>query len=246
MFGDVNGVDYCDAVYRDPDTLRDVLLSLSEKVGGIICKHVQVESPLYVRLKDVAKVIRIDKNVKIVFGDDFNEYIKSLSKSVRQNLRTSVNRLKRDGHTLQLKAFYGGDKQIAHEMKRCLRIYEKRHFERYGVKTPKWKAWLLYHQHFATRNYLLLPTALTLVLYIDGEVAGFMSGLLGNAGQFVVPRLSINSDFLFYSPGMLLVQEAVRYFVENTHVRCLDLAKGEELYKYKMGGMAHDTVDFML
>ena len=246
LFGDINGYNYCDAVYRETSVLRCILTHLKKYCGEITFRKVQVTSPLYECVKDIVKVTRMTENVKIDFGNDFDIYIKSLSKSTRQNLRTSVNRLHRDNHKMKLKAFYGGDNELVHEMKNCLNLYAKRHNERYGIKTSWIKKWLLLHHHFATSNYLHLPSAITFVLYIDDEMAGFMSGLTGNAGQYVVPRLSINSDFSFYSPGMLMLQEVVRYFIDNTDVRCLDLSQGDETYKYSMGGVAHETVDFVL
>ena len=97
------------------------------------------------------------------------------------------------------------------------------------------------HQSFATRNFIENNKCLTLGLFIDGRLAAFMSGLLGSKNEYVVPRLSIDDEFGFYSPGMLLVNEAIKYFIEKTKIRHLDLSQGDEPYKYKMGGTKHNT-----
>ena len=55
-----------------------------------------------------------------------------------------------------------------------------------------------------------------MALCIDGQLAAFMSGMLGLKHEYVVPRLSINDEFGFYSPGMLLLNEAVKYFMKET------------------------------
>lgn len=73
-----------------------------------------------------------------------------------------------------------------------------------------------------------------------------MSGMLGLRNEYVVPRLSINDEFGFYSPGMLLLNETVKHFIAETDVRHLDLSQGEEPYKYKMGGEAHRTHSFTI
>ena len=56
--------------------------------------------------------------------------------------------------------------------------------------------------------------------------------------------VSTFQDFAFYSPGMLLINEAIKFFIEETNIRNLDLSQGEEMYKYKMGGITHQTHNF--
>lgn len=244
LFGNENGHNYCDAVYRDVDALQECALALKQKFGKVICYRVMESSPLYKAVKDHVKVINSHTNVKIEFGDDFDAYIKTLSKSTRQNLRTAFNRLAKDGHSYRLEVWQGGDKGVKKVYKCCLNLYARRHEERYGVKTGALKKWFLLHQNFATVNYLKNRDALTFVLFINDEIVAFMSGVCGRASQYVVPRLSINSDYKFYSPGMLLIHETIKYMISNMDIRCLDLSLGEEEYKYKMGGIAHLTVDF--
>lgn len=79
---------------------------------------------------------------------------------------------------------------------------------------------------------------MNIMLYIDNELAAFMGGLTSQGEEdYIVPRLSINSKYGFYSPGMLLVNETVRYMINKTSIRNLDLSLGTETYKSKMGGV---------
>ena len=64
-------------------------------------------------------------------------------------------------------------------------------------------------------NYIKNHNGLTIALYIDGKLASFMSGMLGRQNEYVVPRLSINDEYGFYSPGMILINEAIKYFEIN-------------------------------
>lgn len=106
------------------------------------------------------------------------------------------------------------------------------------------KKWFLLHHSFVTRNLLYNADSINVILYINDELAAFMSGFRGDKGQYVVPRLSIDERFKFYSPGMLLINETIKYLLVNTDIRHLDLAIGEEQYKYKMGGKVHYSHNF--
>ena len=71
-----------------------------------------------------------------------------------------------------------------------------------------------------------------------------MSGLKSKQKEFIVPRLSICDDFSFFSPGMILINEVIKFFIESNQIHCLDLSQGNEKYKYQMGGINHLTFSF--
>lgn len=100
-------------------------------------------------------------------------------------------------------------------------------------------------QSFATKLYLESPNALTCVLYINGTIAAFLSGLVDN-GRMIVPRLSIDDSFKRYSPGMLLVIETIKHLIDSTDVTVLDLSQGKEQYKYNLGATEHFSYRFKL
>ena len=60
----------------------------------------------------------------------------------------------------------------------------------------------------------------------------------------IIPRLSINDDFLKYSPGIVLINETAKKLAENKNIDNLDLSKGDEKYKLSMGGEVYYTMDF--
>lgn len=182
-------------------------------------------------------------NAEIRFGCDFELYLKSLSKSVRQNIRTAYNRCDKDGHQIDLKVFHGGDKMFP--IKEIIGLYCKRHETKYDVKNSILRRWFLENQSFATRMYRYSSNALTICLRIDDKIAAFLSGLY-NKERIIVPRLSIDDSFRRYSPGMILVCEAVKYMISNTSIRVLDLSHGKEQYKYQLGAAEHFSYSFSL
>lgn len=245
LMANVNGMNYCDALIMDEKYIGQALQILAKDYDTLKCNKVLESSSLYFALKNIVEDDSTMQNVCINFGKDYNEYNKSLSKSTRQNLRTAYNRLNTDKKLLSFNVLRGGMRgEDAIDYQPFIELYSKRHATRYSVQTSHIKKWFLVHQSFATLNYTNNTNGMTIALYIDGQLAAFMSGMIGNKNEYVVPRLSINDEFGFYSPGMLLINEAVKYFMTETDIRHLDLSQGEEPYKYKMGGETHLTHTF--
>lgn len=242
LFGNINGFNYSDFVYKECNRLSDALTYLYNNIGIFDIYKIRVNSYIIDLIKKYYSSNSLNTNVKIVFGHNYNEYYNNLSKSVRQNLRTSYNRLEKFNYKFELKVVYGGELQNTTSFfNDVIDLYCKRHESRYKLKYNIIKRYLLKHYHFATENYKKLPTAITFGLYINNTLAAFMSGLISKRDEFIVPRLSINNDFAFFSPGILLINEVIKYFISSTKIICMDLSQGEENYKYKMGGIKHYT-----
>lgn len=170
-----------------------------------------------------------------------NDYLSFLSKNARQNLRTAYNRLKRDGHTFELRVA----SQIDHgTLSKIMRIYEHRHNARYGVSGGCLRSLYLRYLNYSTRSLTGNAEGLHAILMIDGCVAAFMAGYL-RYGRYIVPRLSVSEEFLFYSPGILLIDQIVSWMMERGH-HVLDLAQGDEKYKYQMGAETHYSYCYTL
>ena len=98
--------------------------------------------------------------------------------------------------------------------------------------------WYMKNINFMTESLRHMHSSMSVMLFIDNELAAFMSGLKSpGESDYIIPRLSINGKYSFYSPGMLLVNETVRYLIEKTSNRNLDLSLGTENYKTQMGGV---------
>lgn len=175
--------------------------------------------------------------VEIPFDAGHDAWFRSLSSSVRQNLRTSYNRLTTDGLEYQFEVFSGATR-FQFTTKEIIALYCQRHAQRYGIATSRLKRWFLEHQSFATRYYRDADNAYTALLRINGQPAAFLSGLY-NSDTLTVPRLSINEDFRRYSPGMILCNETIRHLSATTGIRTLDLSQGQEQYKFKLGGKCY-------
>ena len=82
------------------------------------------------------------------------------------------------------------------------------------------------------------------VLSYDGNPAAFAFGMVDlRNNSFFTPILSCNTDFSLYSPGHVLICEMVRAFI-GEGIEVFDLARGDEPYKYAMGGVNHYNYSF--
>ncbi len=187
-----------------------------------------------------------EPNVIINFHQGYETYYNQLHKSIKQNIRTSYNRLFKQNLNIKLEILSGGNfsKNLYNPV---TDLYINRHITRYGLTYSPIKKYLLKKHHFATQNYIYNKNAITFILYIENEIASFMSGLICKTGKYIVPRLSINNKYTFFSPGILLINEVIKYFSNNNpKVNAIDLSEGEEEYKYKMGGVTHYSYNFIL
>lgn len=240
LFGFANGFNESGMLFDSVDILPECLRLMKERYTNVELLKIDERSPL-------AKLAPSDaiatSNAEIRFGADFDEYFKGLSKSARQNIRTAYNRLSTDGLPIDLQVFSRGGYGLP--LNDIINLYVLRHEKKYAVKTGVLKKWFLKTQSFATRLYLQSPNAMTFVLYINGSMAAFMSGL-SDSGRLIIPRLSIDESFRRYSPGMLLVTEAIKYLIKSTDINVLDLSQGDEPYKYNLGATEHFSYRYRL
>lgn len=244
LFANINGYNYCDFIYKNCSETNDAIKLLYDNIGMFDIYKIRENSTLIKNIPYSSYSVVQISNVRIDFSQNYDQYYHTLSKSVRQNLRTSYNRLNRAKCSFKLKIVCGGKKDNSF-FNDVINLYCKRHEKKYNVKHSFIKQYLLKHHHFATENYKKSANAITFGLYIDGKLASFMSGIVSMQNEFIVPRLSINDDLLFYSPGMILINEVIKYLINNTEINVLDLSQGEEEYKYKMGGSQHLTYTFI-
>lgn len=180
------------------------------------------------------------KNVGIKF-DDYNSYLCALSKSVRQNLRTAENRIIRENKTYELLNNINQPlpKKI---VKECIDLYCTR-------QKNKYKKNLLSLLMIKTINFqtqmMVKQKGIFFVLQIDGKVASFMFGYHCE-NSLEIPKLAIDDTFKFYSPGMVLVNKTIEYLANETQIRYLDLCRGTESYKFKMGGQEYYTYNYFI
>jgi hypothetical protein len=90
------------------------------------------------------------------------------------------------------------------------------------------------------------------ILYINGRVAAFASGLVHKNGRLVVDRLNMLTPYARYSPGGLLISTMIRHITElnasrRVPINQMDLSqegRKENSYKISYGGQLYYNYTF--
>jgi CelD/BcsL family acetyltransferase involved in cellulose biosynthesis len=178
--------------------------------------------------------------VQIPITTSFKNYLNSLNKQVRQNLRSSMNRLKTNSSTYEVKTYV--NQTIPSDI--CLQLF-KIYWNRLSDKelTIGIKRFLPVFLRMQLNPTIIALKKLTNVfysiIYIDKTIAGFCAGFTARNGKIILPFLAINSTFSRFSPGGLLITESIKFLIENHNYKYFDLSRGDEKYKYAYGGIEH-------
>jgi hypothetical protein len=248
MFGDRAGFGYLDIICRDYNAFPDIkacfemlIKEFSQAVFHF--NRVKQDSLIYQILKDMSAPKSIEECVKIDLIGSYDDYFKSLSKNARQNFRTANNRIVKASKDLSFNRVSGKDisRDILDEM---IVLYLKRlsSYKKY-VNFLDRIFYSTFDLGFVSMERLNFTEVF--LIYIDGKLAAFML-CLRNGDELLVPRLAVDTSFSFYSPGVLLVNAAIKYLFDEGVIKTFDLMQGKETYKFQVGGKIHQCYSFEL
>ncbi len=253
ILGNFNGIQTYDFIYdkniSDEKTIEILSFFLDKMKGSeILFSNMPLSSKIFKAFSSMKCISNesTKQNVNIFIGNDYDSYFSALSKHTRQNVRTAYNRIKKDGK--EFSVFFSLHKPIARSvLNQIIDLYCERHSTRYNVRSSKLKNFYLKYFDFSTICQQKSRDNIYAILYIDGKIAAFLSGLLDiNTNSAIIPRLSIDEDFYKYSPGVILINEVAKRFAEIKELNNLDLSKGNEKYKISMGGEIYESKDFII
>lgn len=237
---------HLDFIYREDfsfDEYNFLINAIKQYFGKCEIKMDRVsERSLTFKYASRDKLVKLESSimVSIDIPENYDAWYKSLSKSVRQNIRTAYNRMNTDGKVFEFKYFLyqSPDKKINSDI---LHLFARRLCEHSKIKSTLAEA-LLYRMkshHPMTVGIDSDPGYIGAVLYIDNKLAAFFNGFVGNDKRVLVPRLAVNLDFNRYSPGGILINEFIKTIKSDEfseEILELDLQRGDEPYKYSYGG----------
>lgn len=239
--------DYYDLVYSPTVTLEQLQMLINQiqfdfNAQIIQFEHLKSTSKFYQAIVNMPMVISTPLScVAISLPEEYDDYYASLSKSVRQNIRTAYNRLEKNNLKIQLELFEKGDSELI-DWEQLKQLYYSRNDFRKEKKY--WKSKLYYFLNYGFKNEkdmfsykAIQKTDFKLVvLKINQEIAAYFFGF--NIQESVeINRVVINNQFKFFSPGLLLFNEFIKS--EISQLKCIDLTVGDEKYKFDLGGKIH-------
>lgn len=182
--------------------------------------------------------------------DSYADYWASLSKSVRQNIRTAKNRLIKDNKKYTI-TYYISKKIPDDIANQLLNIYEERRIAKNNSKKKLRYILTEIIRRYRKNSYNVVLNSMKLsnnnfaaTISIDDNVAGYFYGLNDGRGKASIIHVSFNMDYRKYSPGMILLSDAMQHVHEERLLSCFDLATGNEKYKFDLKAKIHRTVSF--
>lgn len=193
---------------------------------------------------------------------DFDSYHKNLSKHTRQNIRTAFNREAKAGISTRIEVFNTVSQKDAEEF---YKIYVTRSEEKNSVDIKKdgLKASVFkyankkYNENlkenlgrfnYLTNSMTTNPASCLIGIFDGDKKIGFIYGLKEKSGIFRNIIVCFNEEYKFYDPGITAFFRFFRDVVYNPDNEPfeIDMTRGKEDYKYKLGGTEHYLNNYQL
>lgn len=250
-FSQFGPIDYYDILYSSNSDgfLDDCLNALFEEYGGYRINFENIpESSVLCNLlegyeKQVAPCVRIEFRTL-----QYEDYYQSLSKHQRQNLRTAYNKLQKAGVSFSIVKYDAANRIPLSVHKNCMKLYEDRCvMKNGGYRREGFFSKLAAAKDSRTNLVNMLVRKgdnVVFVLYIENDPAAYMVCFYDEHRPIVyVPRLSANVEYLKYDAGILLLSESIKHLLAEG-ISVVDLTRGDEPYKYAMGGVTVNNYTF--
>ncbi|MDB2068696.1 GNAT family N-acetyltransferase [Clostridium perfringens] len=235
LLGHGTNAGYLDFIYSNEKYVNDMY-------EYVKTKYVEYEFEfIFVKEKSpLTKIMRSIENFNnySIHIEDYDEYFSGLSKSTRQNIRTSYNRISKDGRTYKLCVFDKNYKDLEKVLYYCNEIYHKRKKDwleeniEYSTKIKR----KILKRDVINQSMRRLDQSIIAVLIIDNNPAAYFMGLKYDDGIYI-PRLAIDMEYSRYSPGIILINEFLKKCKNyNFKSYVFDLCRGDEKYKSSLKG----------
>lgn len=245
LYGLKAGVGYLDAMYEDNisnDTIDECfnIIKRDLKYSLIHFEHVRKDTKLGQWLVSKGGSVSKEGCTEILLPDVYEDYYNSLSKHMKQNIRTSYNRLRTDEKVYEFSCVdYSNISKDTYI--KLQNLYIIRQIQRYD-KSFFYKLFVKYIDLGTKIHKSSIVNVKACILWIDGTIAAYYDAIMDGT-VVIIPRLAIADGFERYSPGVLLINESIKEFIKSD-IKIIDLTHGTEQYKLSMGGTCFQCVEF--
>lgn len=189
---------------------------------------------------------KLDNTVAVYVNLKNNEenFNKMLSKHVKQNLRTAVNRMKRDGIEYRLEIV---NKNIndSYILDKLRQVHIGRMLEKNMIKTDiihlvssYIRVW--YRKYKEMHNNIVydamgaMENSVFVIVYLDDSIAGYLYGIKEDCCVRIIQNC-FDEQYKFYSPMFRGTYDYILNCIENG-IEKVDFTRGNESYKYQLNG----------
>jgi len=176
--------------------------------------------------KKVRKIVDKCPYIPIKKEKDWDTYFQNRGKNLRKDFRKKYKRLSKIGDI----CFLGSSGEFNQGINQFRQIYEKRYKVMGKCSTFfKGKEMVFFRRiHYVAQTEGWVKIFL---LKLNNKIIGYRYGLLYKQ-KFYDWVTSFDPDFFEYSPGKLLIGEAIKFSMEN-NIKEFDFLRGDEKYKLK-------------
>jgi CelD/BcsL family acetyltransferase involved in cellulose biosynthesis len=247
--------DYLNFIYDSQITISDFQNFweiISNNYKGFVFKLKQINE--LGKISDFMNRINLhfirseDECYQIPICNNEIDYIKSLEKKTRKNIKYFKNKMfKHFGESMKFSAEIYNSLKID-DINNCLDLYYNRQKVRYGktVIDSKYDSFLrdIFKDTYKKDKIFLS------VFYDDDKFYAICLGLYSpNTKKIHLMITAFDSNFKKYSLGNVLLYKTILYLYSKKNlinIEFFDLTRGNEIYKIKYGGKKHLNFDFIL
>lgn len=242
--------DYLNFIYKSIDKV-DLLYLLED-----VAKHYNIDTFFFEQLKENTELYNLltEKTfnttlsqrttcVSLKLPSSEQEYLHLLSKSSRQNIRTAFNRADKDHIAFKMNF---DDKEIN------TTDFIKFREERVKLKHEKEQLSFITRVKMFIAKCMIYPAPCLIPIADDEEskimsiktlsgdlCAAFNYGYNKANNEIVLMAVSTNPQYYRYSPGIILLYSFILDKIKNSEYIYIDFTRGDEIYKYTLGGKDH-------
>lgn len=247
ILGEGSWSDYLNFIYQEPNEEAWELI-LNNLPKPVFVTSLRSSAEMCHFLEDRGSMLSQQPSVFVPLMSDAAEYLASLSKSVRQNLRTATNRMNKAGLAYELRIEDGKlDAALANELVGM-------HYDRAKIKNQRnykknlhWISRNLRNSYkeYQNRQYNIIyhsmtgnASGVTVIVYLNGVPAGYMYGVRDSHAVRVMHNC-IKEEYKFYSPMFIGAYDFICEEINNKryNVTQIDFTRGNESYKFQLGGV---------
>lgn len=249
--------DYLNLIYRHINRAAvDCLFrTIKEHTGQSRCAFVQIPKDTkfaailheYER-EGIAKQFNQENCVKVCFPETADEYEAIVSKNLKSSLKRQKNKYKREGIDLACELIEGicNDKSVSKRIAEIHNMrFEEKNRDNAAVRLSAAVARLRivfdeiqYSMHHNKDTWLLLgKNRDEIIVYFYG---------LKDRNAIRIMQLGFAPEYAKYMPGNMTMMKFIRDNFERLSGFTMDFTRGEERYKYELGGIQHKIVDYVV
>jgi CelD/BcsL family acetyltransferase involved in cellulose biosynthesis len=186
-------------------------------------------------------------SVSVSIDESPEIYQKRLSKHTRQNLRTARNRMHTDGLDYEFR-IYGtiDDASLLDELRtlHMARLRVKLNGSSTANPVRRLSSFIrkTVREHRETHNNIIyssmqcMDNSCLVVVFLNQKIAGYLYGL--RDGSIIrIMQNCVDEQYHFYSPMFRGAYDFILSCYEKGNVSAVDFTRGDEEYKYKLGGV---------